>query len=223
MFTISYMEVRIIINYIILAILIFNLVVIAYLTAFNLNAFNEKFYKKEFEKYNIYREFPGKDIGSINSELLLYLRDRKDDFNVGLFNMEEINHLKDVKMLIQKINIFYYSVLMISIFLIITLFLLNKKHFLKNLSIALFFGGLLTLFTVIALLVLVKLNFSNVFTIFHHIFFPQGGWLFGSADNIIKLYPSAFFYDMAKRIFLDVIIYGNILILAAIFLYLYKK
>ena len=133
----------------------------------------------------------------------MYLKDEKEDYNKELFNQEEIDHLKDVKVLIQKISVFNYSLLIISILLIIALFLSDSKDFLKNLSKVLFFSGLLTLFTVIILLILVKLNFSGVFTVFHHIFFPKGGWLFGASDNIIRLYPSGFFYDMAKRIFIS--------------------
>lgn len=194
-----------------------------YLTSLKLNAFNEKFYKKEFRKYNIYEKFPDKDIDKINSDLLLYLKDKRDDFNKELFNQEEIGHLKDVNILIQKINIFYYSTLIISILLIIILFPLNKKHFLKNFSIILFSSSVLTLFVAIILLVLVWLNFDCVFTAFHHIFFPQGGWLFSSSDNIIKLYPTEFFYDMAKRIFISIVFYANILILVAILLFFYKN
>lgn len=208
---------------VILVLLVLSVTYIVYLTSFNLNAFNEKFYRKEFEKYNVYGEFPDRDVDKINFGLLLYLRDKKDDFDRELFNEEEVEHLRDVKVLIQKINIFYYSISIISILLIVGLFLLNKKDFLKNIAVVLFFSGLFSLFMVIPLLVLVWLNFDGVFTIFHHIFFPQGGWLFSASDNIIRLYPSGFFYDMAKRIFIGIMFYGNLLILAAILLFWIKN
>ncbi len=196
---------------------------IVYLTSFNLNAFNEKVYRKEFKRYNVYGEFPDKDIDNINSELLLYLKDKQDDFNKELFNGEEVEHLKDVKMVIQKINIFNYLTLIVSVLLLAALFLLDRTYFFRNLSKVLFFGGLFTLFSVVALLILIKLNFDGVFTVFHYIFFPGGGWLFSSSDNIIRLYPSGFFYDMAKKIFVSIILYGNILILAAILLFWIKN
>lgn len=211
------------ITIIISIILILNLIFIIYLTSFNINTFNQRFYEKEFEKYDIYNEFPNKDIDKINSDLLLYLKGERDNFNKELFNQDEINHLEDVKILIQKINVFYYLTLIVLIFLIMILFLLNKKYFLGNLSIILFFSGLLTLFSIIFLLVLIKLNFDNVFTIFHYIFFPQGNWLFSSSNNIIKLYPTGFFYEITKKIFITILIYANILILAAILLFFCKK
>lgn len=196
---------------------------IVYLTSFNLNAFNEKVYSKEFKRYNVYGEFHGKDIDNINSELLLYLKDREDDFNKELFDEEEVDHLKDIKIVIQKINIFNYFILIVSVLLMVSLFLLDRKGFFRNLSKVLFFGGLFSLFSVIILLILIKLNFDGVFTVFHYIFFPGGGWLFSSSDNIIRLYPSGFFYDMAKKIFVSIILYGNILILAAILLFWIKN
>ena len=196
---------------------------IVYLTSFNFNAFNKKFYSKEFKKYNIYGEFPDKDIDRVNSELLLYLGGKGESFDKELFNEEEVVHLRDVKVLIQKMNIYYYSILIISILLLVGLFLLDKKGFLRNLSKVLFFGGVLTLFSVIVLLVLIKLNFSGIFTVFHHIFFPQGGWLFSASDNIIRLYPFGFFYDITKRIFISIVVYGNILILAGVLLFWIKK
>ncbi len=204
-------------------ILILGIADITYLTAFKLNIFNEKFHKKEFEKYNVYSEFPDKDIDTINSEIILYLKGKTDSYNKELFNEEEITHLKDVKELIRKGNTIYYTYITILFLLILTLFQLNKKAFLKNLSITLFLSGALTLLVTVALLLLIKLNFSSFFTFFHNILFPQGGWLFSSSDNIIKLYPSGFFYDIAKKLFTSIILYGNLLILAAVSIFFYRK
>jgi len=208
---------------IILVLLILCITDIIYMTSFKLNAFNSKFYSKEFSKYGVYGEFPDKDIDKINSGLLLYLKGKKDDYDTGLFNQEGVDHLKDVKVLIQKLDIYYYLLLIVSVLLVVGLFLLGKDDFLKNLTRVLFFGGLLTLFTVIVLLVLVKFNFSGVFTVFHQIFFPQGNWLFSSSANIIKLYPSGFFYDMARKVFFSIVLYGNILILAGVLIFFSKK
>lgn len=211
------------INAIISFLLVLFIVAVMYLTSFNLNAFNESFYSREFKKYNIYGKFPAEDIDKLNSGLLLYLKDKNDDFNKELFNQQEIGHLKDVKSVIQKINILYCIMLIILIILIALLFSLNRKGFLKNISVVLFFSGILALFAAVLLLILAKLNFDGVFTIFHNIFFPEGGWLFSASDNIIRLYPAEFFYDMAKRIFLSVVLYGNILILVGIFGFFYKN
>jgi len=207
----------------VIILLTISILTITYVASFSLNAFNEKFYKKEFKKYNIYENFPNKDIDQVNAEILLYLQDKKEDYNKELFNQNEIQHLKDVKLLIQKIDIFHYFIIIFSLLLTMILFLLDKKTFLKNISITLFSGGLLTLIITTLLLVFIIFNFNGIFTLFHHIFFPQGGWLFSSTDNIIKLYPSQLFYDIAKNIFLTIILFGNILIGAGILLFFYKN
>jgi len=197
---------------IMLILLILCIIDITYLTSFKLNAFNKGFYSREFSKYDIYGKFPGEDIDKVNSELLLYLRDKSDDFDISLFNDNEIKHLKDVKVLINWLEVYYYSLIIVSIMLIVTLFLLSRKNFLKSLSFALFFSGLGVLLFTIILLILIILNFDGVFTVFHRIFFPQGGYLFSASDNIIKLYPFGLFYDIAKNIFMNIVFYGNILI-----------
>lgn len=203
--------------------LIIDLIAAVYLTSFHLNVFNEKFYSKEFKKYNIYGEFPNNDIDKVNSGLLLYLRGEGEDYNKELFDENEIRHLEDVKIVFQKGYTLYYSVLITAILLFFILFLLSRKHFLKDLSFVLFFTGVFTLFFTVVLLILVWLNFDGLFTMFHHIFFPQGGWLFNASDNIIKLYPSGLFYDIAKRIFTSIILYGNILIGAGVLLFYTRK
>jgi integral membrane protein (TIGR01906 family) len=196
---------------------------IAYLTGFKLNVFNERFHQKEFEKYNVYNEFPNKDINNINSDIILYLKGINDDYSKELFNQEEIKHLKDVRDIISKLNVIYYSYIAILILLTASLFILDKKDFLKNIRIILFLSGALTLVIAVILLVLIIFSFNNVFTVFHSVIFPQGGYTFAASDNIIKLYPSGFFYDIAKKIFISIIIYGNILILASISLFFYRK
>ena len=77
----------------------------------------------------------------------------------------------------------------------------------------LFFSGLSVLFVAVVFLILGFFNFDGLFTLFHKIFFPQGGYSFSASSNIIKLYPFSLFYDIAKRIFIGTVIYGNILIL----------
>ena len=202
--------------YIISILLVINITILIYLTSLNTNAFNEKFYKKEFQKYRVYETFPGKDIDEINSGLLSYLKDKKDSFNTELFNQREISHLKDVKLIFQKIAILYYSSTIIAFILLIILFYLDKKHFLKNLSKMFLWSGLFTVVFTLILLISILLGFDGVFSIFHKIFFPQGNYLFANTENIIKLYPTGLFYDIAKAIFIHILVYGNILIGMAI-------
>jgi len=209
-----------IIFFVISILLITSLLILVYTTSFNLNAFNENFYKKEFKKYDIYSKFPGKDIESINSEILLYLKGKKEGYNTELFSQKEITHFADVKNIMQKISVFYYTSLISLILLITALYLFDRKKFLKNLSKVLFLSGLSVLIITPTLLAMITINFDRFFEVFHYTTFPQGGWLFSSSDNIIKLYPLEFFYDIAKNILKSILFYGNILIGVGILLHI---
>ena len=208
---------------VIFAILVLNLIILVYLTSFKLNAFNESFYKKEFEKYDVYGKFPEQDIDKINSGLLLYLKGRSDSYNKELFNQREISHLEDVKILMGKIDIFYYFILIISILLMVLLFLLDRKRFLKYLSSLSLYSGLVIFVFSLVLFILIVFNFDNVFTLFHRMFFVGGSWIFSSSDSLVNIYPSGFFYDIAKIIFFHGFLYGNILIVLGFLVYLYRK
>ncbi len=198
-------------------VLVLTLSLVVYLTSFNLNAFNSRFYKREFEKYNIYGEIPNAD--EVNSGILLYLRDKSDDFDKTPFNEREIDHLRDVKLVMQKVSITYYISIILLTLLLILLFFLDRGKFLGKLSFVLFFSGIFTLVLTMIILVVMWLDFGSLFTNFHYIFFPQGNWLFSASDNIIKLYPSELFFDIARNIFLTLLYFGNILIGVGVLLF----
>jgi integral membrane protein (TIGR01906 family) len=196
---------------IVIVLLILCMLDIVYLTSFKVNGFNTKFYSSEFSKYDVYSDFPSKDIDKMNSEILDYLR-YNGEYDKELFNEEEITHFEDVRLLILKLNIYFYSLLVVFVFLLVLLYVLDKKKFLRNLALMLFFSGLSILIVTIALLILSVFNFDGLFIVFHKMFFPQGGYSFSASSNIIKLYPASLFYDIAKNIFLNIIYYGNLLI-----------
>jgi len=197
---------RRILFYIASILLILNILIIVYITSFNLNAFNEPFYKK----YNIYSKFPNKNIEGINSDVLSYLKNKKDNLDGEFFDKKEKSHLADVKMIIQKMNIIYYSTLVISLLLLILIFLLGKKDFSKKFGKILFFSGLSALLPIILLLILITFGFDKTFTIFHTLFFIGDSWLFSPTDNITNLYTVEFFYDISKNIFLFLILIYSI-------------
>lgn len=211
--------------FIIAILLIIEIPFILYLFNSNLVAFNEKFYKKEFLKYNIYQKFPDKDIDAINSNLLDYLRyDKTDEYiKIDLFNQEEKEHLLDVKNLIQKSMIFLNTLIILVIILIAALFLIDKKKFIRKLSLAFIWGGIITLIDALCFALLIKINFNFIFTLFHKLFFKQGTWLFEAGSNIIKLYPSEFFSDIALHIATKTLILAFIFTIMGLFIFYNKK
>ena len=186
---------------------------------FRLVLFNEGFYKKEFEKFDIYEEIP--DADQINSDVLSYFRSSDNLIKNDFFNENEKMHLFDVRLVIRNVLFLFYSLLAIFLVLVV---LMRRIFSFKDFSFIFFFGGAFTFVISFFLWLIAKLNFSGFFTFFHKIFFPQGNWLFDPAvDKIILLYPSGFFYDMAVKIFLDSLYWALVLILIGVLIFVLRK
>ena len=112
------------------AILILCITILTFLASFHFNAFNEQFYRNEFIKHGVYEKFPGKDIDVINKGVLEYLRD-DGNLDDAFLNKDEINHMQDVKRIVQKLYIFIYALLIITIALLIISYKKNKKTYQK--------------------------------------------------------------------------------------------
>jgi len=174
--------------------------------------YNEKFYKEQFQKNKVYEKLPNADVTLKN--LMSYFKWKPVKLN---FTQKEKAHLLDVKILLGKTLILFFSSLII--FIISMLFLLESKKT-KELFYALLFGSILTLIIVFSVLLV---NFDFLFIKFHQVFFPKGNWIFPSKSKLIILFPQSFFYEALKRIFIgSSIIALFILIFSRIMLYSYK-
>ena len=189
-----------------------------FLSAIKLFAFNLDFYNSEFKKYNPDVENPSE----IASNLIYFLENKNaDESYVNKFSEEEISHLKDVKSLMQKGIIAWYLSIILILISIIPLYFLNKKKFLRNLAVSLGAGGILTL--ILSILAYIFLSdFSSAFVSFHNLFFA-GNWMFSSDSLLIKLFPEQFWIDVSYKIMKIVLISANILILAAVILFITTK
>ena len=194
-------------RYSILIILVLIIPFLFYLFNFRMLVFNEGYYQSEFRKHGVYSEI--EDADEINSGVL-------SDFKGGkllpdFFTNEEKSHLEDVKNLIQKSLLFFYSLIIIFLILIFSLFcyLKNKKNFKKifkkDLGLVLIIGGLLAFLDAFIFYLMVKLNFDFVFEWFHRIFFT-GNWMFST--GIVVLYPGDFFYDFFARVIVNTLLMG---------------
>ena len=210
---------------VIVILLVSNIPFLLYLLSFRLAAFDEAYYRSEFQKYGVYSQFPGKDIDEINSNLLHYLMyDKTNNFiESDFFSQREKEHLLDVKRLVQfAIRFFYIIILNIIILLAILactakkLFGKIKNNLIKPLSTILIWGGILTLVYSFMLWYSAKINFMDLFTKFHQLFFKPGSWIFDT--NIVKLYNQSFFYDIAAKIVLNTLIMALIIIVIGLLL-----
>jgi len=204
--------------------------IILYLFNFNIIAFNENFYKKEFARYDVYSTLNEHDIEKINSDVLNYLENERENklINNDFFNYREQAHLLDVKNLIQKTLVIYYTSVILFILLFIVLIILldfNIKKIAKRFLLILFFGSALTLIDAFLFFLLSNINFDFLFRFFHKTFFPVGTFTFNPEfEDIVVLYPEKLFFDALIKIITKTILSSVILtFLSFIVLFYYFK
>ncbi|MAH01802.1 MAG: DUF1461 domain-containing protein [Candidatus Woesearchaeota archaeon] len=206
---------------------------------FNSVAFDEDYYKKEFSKYNVYGNLENYDIEKINSDVLNYLKNEKNNELIKneFFNEREKIHLLDVKNLIQTIfTIFNISIILfLSLFILLVLLLsrelkiprtpkifdfcanFNFKKITKKLLIILVIGSLLTLLDAVIFFILSNFNFNFIFDLFHKTFFSFGTYTFNpDYEIIVVLYPQNLFFDFLVKIIFNTILSSIIILFFSI-------
>ncbi|MBM3706694.1 MAG: DUF1461 domain-containing protein, partial [Actinobacteria bacterium] len=118
---------------------------------------------------------------------------------IDYFNENEISHLNDVRILLNRIMLAFY--ISAGLFIIVLIFLADKKYlfFLRNIAVIFVISTSAMLFFLISLYILGN-NFSGLFKNFHLVFFPQGNWAFPEDALIINIFPFGFFYDFFFRL-----------------------
>ncbi len=166
-------------------------------------------YETGFEKYNV-TEVTGinkSELKKASKELIHYFNTSDDSPQitvtkngtpVDLFNQREIDHLKDVKGIIQ----FFYLIQWITLICVIGYlsigFYKQRSAFLQQMVKGLLYGGSGTL----ALLAFVGLwaliDFDSLFLRFHLTSFSNDLWILDpSRDHLIMMFPEGFFSDTA--------------------------
>ncbi len=212
-------------------ILIILIPILILLISFQMNAFDTNYYHKQFEKNNVYNEFTinKTQLHQVNVELLDYLQVGQGEVNITypktikpFFNQKETQHLVEVKEIIQGLSILFYFFLTIFIILTFILYFKNNNNFTKNMIIILISGNVLNIISTLLLSWTMFTNFSKFFINFHLALFESDTWLLNPlTDNLIKMFPKQFFYDIGFRIVSDSVIYSIVLIL--ILYYIYRK
>lgn len=128
----------------------------------------------------------------VNDAGIEYLGALTFDDGTPLFNMRELSHMVDVKVLVK----FGLRLWLRATGLLVLLtgwavvdkrkqaFLLGAKR-----------GGWLTLILTASLGILAAIDFTAFFTQFHHLFFEEDTWLFLYSDTLIRLFPMRFWRD----------------------------
>ena len=160
----------------------------------------------EFE-YNL-KKFPPDEFGFTTADRKLwgklsieYLRNSQDisflenlKFNDGtpIYNERELSHMADVKSLVKLLNKILISAIIAIALLTLWAF---KGRWQKKYFSALAAGGWLTLGLIGLILAGTLIDFDELFTQFHHLFFTGDTWLFYANDTLIRLFPLKLWSD----------------------------
>jgi integral membrane protein (TIGR01906 family) len=163
------------------------------------------FYKLEYKLPN----FPEDSYGFTNQDRLKWadlsikylLGSVSDDefsafqFSDGtpLFNEREISHMIDVRDLTVEMLVIWR--ILVTIFLT-TIYFGWKHKWLRAVLIALGNGAKTTIAMILTILIFVWIDFNQLFTLFHQIFFKGDSWLFYLSDTLIRLFPVKFWQDL---------------------------
>lgn len=182
--------------------------------SFRMLVFNTAFYQEQFEKVQTYRQID-KSVADFQANNLINYFCCKDNINTGFYSENEIQHLKDVKVLIKFAN--NHLTLHIAFLIIIAAILIIRKKY-DLLAFGLLLGSVVGIFAIFALAISSILNFSLLFEKFHVISFDNDLWLLPPDANLIKLFPQQFFQNFANRIALQSVAIFLILILISRYL-----
>lgn len=128
----------------------------------------------------------------VNSESIDFLENLRFNDGESIYNDRELSHMKDVKDLVQlMIKIWLGGIVL---FVILSI-LFWRMHHLSSYFKAISTGGWLTLGFIALILAGVLVDFDELFTQFHHLFFTGDTWLFYSTDTLIRLYPIKLWSD----------------------------
>jgi len=132
----------------------------------------------------------------LNGADIDYLADLKFSDGSLLYAADELHHMRDVKTLTQIAFGLAFVGGLIGIADI--LFLVRRSR--ETLRRALFYGALVTLAIVAAIIIGAVIDWEGFFVGFHELFFQNGTWYFPTSDTLIRLFPEQFWFDAALTI-----------------------
>lgn len=189
----------------------FAVILILLVTAFDVACYSDYgYFEKEYEKYQVQDNLSMEmdDIMTVTRHMMDYLRGREDSMQISVringqtrnfFNDQDLFHMAEVKNLFLGMYRLRTGAVLVLLVSLAVLFAARAER--KTLFLC--FQAGLGLFLVLAatLGILVAVNFSQAFVVFHHIFFDNDLWLFDPAtDLMINMLPEGLFLDFTVRI-----------------------
>jgi integral membrane protein (TIGR01906 family) len=134
----------------------------------------------------------------LNGAAITYLGDLRFPDGKSLYTVEELRHMRDVKIVTQAA--FGIAIVVGLATLAGIVFMWRSRALRPTLWQALLNGSLLTGGLIAAIVIGAVFAWDNFFTLFHTIFFAAGTWQFAYSDTLIRLFPEQFWFDAALTI-----------------------
>lgn len=129
----------------------------------------------------------------LSGEDISYLAELQFAEDVPLFNIRELQHMRDVQVVTQ---VAFVGAILAGLLAVVSALALYRTDR-RMLWISLRGGGFLTLSLVLAIVVVAVVSWDSFFTTFHSLLFESGTWQFAYSDTLIRLFPEQFWFDAA--------------------------
>lgn len=128
----------------------------------------------------------------LNDEGIDFLGELTFEDGTPLYNERELVHMVDVKDLVQVMLKVWWGLLAVFVGLGVWA---RRAGWWDSFRLMLSGGGKLTMVLIVAMVIYLAINFYQLFTYFHKIFFQGDSWLFKFSDTLIRLFPLQFWQD----------------------------
>jgi integral membrane protein (TIGR01906 family) len=128
----------------------------------------------------------------LNDEGISFLADLRFENDQPVYNQRELEHMVDVKNVVQAALYAWYGSLAGLAALGLWAWQAGRWEGYRE---GLARGGWATVYVVGAVIVLVLVGFGIFFVAFHEVFFDPGTWTFAFSDTLIRLFPERFWRD----------------------------
>ncbi len=211
--------------WIVLIILAISTALLIYLSTFRSLAFDQDYYEEKFQEFNIHDRFNSTiDLSHENALLLSYLEKSEGPINSTFFNERETTHLIEVRDLYKLIfRVIDISVIISIISLLAFMYLVqlcighlslkNQNEQIRIILSRLLFSIGIAVFAFFIFFLVMVLTFDSAFITFHEVFFKTDTWMLDPAtDNLIRMFPQQFFFDIFSKIIIQSLIFGFVLL-----------
>ena len=182
--------------------------------SFEIITFSDWIYEFNWDRNNIsYRSnLTNNELDQVSDQIKDYFKndDEKITINIernksiNLFNQREIDHMVDVKNLIEFTLLFERISLVIIFFTLIISSYINGLKEIQRVLIQIIYKSFIIWSGIILLIILgMVINFNYTFTLFHKIFFRNDLWILDPRnDYLLILFPERFFLEICIIILL---------------------